>query len=177
MSSHTRGATVRTRILGVACAAVLLAACDNVKPPALTAPAAADTRTPTAFLAVSDSSAAPGALLVVSGNVATAAGERAVGSYRAALRFDPSQLEFVGDAGVAGAMVAMNATPGEVVLAGAAPNGFANGRLFAVRFRVRGGAPLQSLAIIVRELNDVGFANRLPVLRTKPRPSLDRTLR
>lgn len=168
---------MHARILGAVCLAVLLAACSDVRQPGPTAPAESAANAPTSFLAVSDSAPAAGSLLVVSGNVATTPGTASIGSYRASLRFDPAQLEYVGDAGVPGAMVAMNAKNGEVVLAGAAPSGFANGRLFAVRFRVRGGAPLQSLAVVVAELNDVGYANRLPVLRTRPKPSLDRTLR
>src|SRR5207249_11122827 len=57
---------------------------------------------------------------------------------------------------------ALNPQPGDIIAAGAAADGFEDGRLFAVTFQVQKPAALGSIELSVEELNGTDFANQLP---------------
>ena len=146
--------------------AMLMAACD--RQPVLTTPVAATATSvgPASWLSVSDNQPAVGAEVLVVGNAEHASNGVAFGSFRAQLRYDPAYLEFIGDTPLPGALRAVNTDSGRVIVAGASVAGFEDGRLFALRFRVRRARSFESLSLIVDELNDIDYASQLHALRT-----------
>jgi hypothetical protein len=66
-------------------------------------------------------------------------------------------------------MRALNPREGEIRAAGASPEGFSGGQLFAVKFTVVDPAALESLRLDVTELSSVGFDNRLSTLQVHRR--------
>lgn len=162
-----------------ACALALIGGCTDttgLMPSALAKPPE-PLRVLTAYVAVSDSAPELGSVIVVSGNVGGPSSERPVGSFRAELDYDPALLEFKSDASGTGAMIAMNPQNGTIKVAGASPTGIPRGQLFAVRFRVKDAAGPSSLSLHVLELNDVGYAKRVPGLVTQTVPKVDHTLK
>jgi len=59
-------------------------------------------------------------------------------------------------------MRAFNPQPGHIRVAGATAEGFRDGRLFAVTFKVKDARALATLELALDELNGTDFANRLP---------------
>ena len=55
-----------------------------------------------------------------------------------------------------------NPRPGHIQIAGAAADGFRDGRLFAVTIKVNEPRALATLELALDELNDTDFSNRLP---------------
>lgn len=146
--------------------AMLMAACD--RQPVLTTPVAATAKSvgPASWLSVSDDQPAVGTDVIVVGNAEHASKGVTFGSFRAQLRYDPAYLEFIGDTPLPGALRAVNSDSGRVIVAGAAVAGFEDGKLFALRFRVRKARSFESMSLIVDELNDIAYESQLPTLRT-----------
>lgn len=97
---------------------------------------------------LSDSSAAPGSLVVVT--------TRLIGPSVAAatirLAYDTTGLAYVGEETLDdGAMRAVNPTSGLVRIAAVAPNGIASGRVHALRFMVRRTSALRTMTLSVDE--------------------------
>jgi hypothetical protein len=159
-SRAARGASL---ILGLCC--VLGTACADRGAAVITGPPSVAANGVAAFVAISSSALLQGDIIVVSANVRVGSTAPRVGSYLARLAFDPEQLEFIDEVPVAGGIHAMHAAGTELRVAGAAVDGITGERLFAARFRVRGGRPLAALALDVKELNDVSYGDRLPTLR------------
>lgn len=139
-------------------------ACDDSRDAgSLTAPSMPKSGT-VAYLTVSDPNAAAGSLVTVTATAQQAAGLAQIGAFSAALAYDVSGLTFVSEQALGGGMRAVNAREGRVFAAGASSEGFAQGRLFAVTFRVVNPAALASLTLSVTELNGTDFGSRLPAL-------------
>lgn len=140
-------------------------ACDDSRDAgSLTAPPAPISGT-VAYLTVSDPSAVAGSTVTVTATARQAAGLAEVGAFSASLAYDASGLTFVNEhALTGGGMRAVNARGGKVFAAGASSEGFAQGQLFAVTFKVVNPAALASLALTVSELNGTDFGNRLQTL-------------
>ena len=139
-------------------------ACDDSRDAgSLTAPPAPTSGT-VAYLTVSDPNAAAGSTVTVTATAQQAAGLSQVGAFSASLAYDASGLTFVSERALTGGMRAVNARDGRVFAAGASSEGFAQGELFAVTFKVVNPASLASLALTVNELNGTDFSNRLQKL-------------
>lgn len=142
---------------------VATAACDdNRDRPSITAPMAPTSGT-VAFLDVSNPNAPAGALVTVTATARQAQSLAKVGAFAARLSFDAAGLTYVGESVLPG-MRAVNPKGGEIIAAGASSEGFADGRLFAVTFRVVNPAALTSLTLAITELNGTDFGNHLTAL-------------
>jgi len=93
---------------------------------------------------------------------AAPAPRKAVGSFAGHLRYDAGGLTFVGESQLPTGMRAFNPQPGHIRVAGAAAEGFRDGRLFAVTFKVNDPRALATIELALDELNGTDFANRLP---------------
>ena len=139
-------------------------ACDDSRDAgSLTAPSMPKSGT-VAYLTVSDPNAAAGSLVTVTATAQQAAGLAQVGAFNAALAYDAAGLTFVSEQALGSGMRAVNARGARIIVAGASSQGFAQGQLFAVTFKVVNPAALASLALTVTELNGTDFGNRLAAL-------------
>ena len=138
--------------------AVVLAACTE-RP--ATVPAVPQ-RAEAAHLVLSDSAARVGATMDVFAQ-ASATSPAAVGSFTMRIRFDTTFLRLEGELPLDdGAMRASNASAGQVRIAGAAQQGFAGGRLAALRFTVLRANAAQALQLVVDEMHTVERAAVTP---------------
>ena len=157
----------RSIVRVVALALVVLAgsACKDDRKPSPTAP---PEETPEAsvgnlaYLTISDSAPAAGATVTVTGY---ATGKDVTfGSFAAQITFAPGALTYLGEAPAAAGMRAVNAKPGDIGIAGVNLEGFEEGRLFAVRFRVEQPAAIGTLELSMKELTGVDYRNQRPAL-------------
>lgn len=114
------------------------------------------------YLTVSGEAPRPGSVATVTANVAPLPGVKAVGSFAGHLRYDPSGLAFIAESKLPTGIRALNPRPGHIRAAGAAVEGFADGRLFAVTFLVKDPRAMASLEVTLDEMTGTDFANRLP---------------
>lgn len=126
-----------------------------------------------AYLSVSDLAPRVGSTIIVTANIG-AGDSVAIASFKVRLAYDAKTLHYLGDFELPGMMRVVNPQDAEIIVAGASGSGSADGRLFAMRFRVNDAAGLKSLALAVDELNDTNFNSRLPSLRQDPRLQLER---
>jgi hypothetical protein len=134
--------------LAVAACALSVAGCSE------TYRSAVETAAPAveAVLVVSDPSAPVGGALVVS--VQTNSNEGIVGSYTARIKYDSSALRFDGEIPISDkGMRAANPTAGLVRFAGAAAEGFPDGRLASYRFVALQPNGAKTLSLVVDELH------------------------
>ena len=127
-----------------------------------TTPPETDGSSSVVYLKVSDEAPGVGSTITVTANVVRARGAQAVGSFAGHLRYDASGLTFVGESRLPTGMRAFNPQPGHIRVAGAAAEGFRDGRLFAVTFKVNDLRALATIELTLDELNGTGFGNRLP---------------
>ncbi len=153
------------RLTLVGATAAALTACTDRGAAVLTGPPKVEGASLTAYLGVSSSAVLIGDEVVVSGNVRLGTAAPRIGSYLARMAYDPTQLVFLAEVPVAGGARALNPQSGEITVAGAAADGIASERLFAVRFKVIGTKPLAGLQLEMKELNDVAYAVRTPSRR------------
>ncbi len=92
------------------------------------------------------------------------------------LAYDARALHYLGDIELPGMMRVVNPQGVEIIVAGASGSGSADGRLFAMKFRVVDAIGLKSLALSVDELNDTNFNSKLPSLKYDSRLQLERKL-
>jgi hypothetical protein len=105
-----------------------------------------------AVLVVSEPSPPVGGALVVS--VQTNSNQGIVGSYTARIRYDSTALRFDGEIPISDkGMRAVNPTAGLVRFAGAAADGFPDGRLATYRFVVLQPNGVRTLSLVVDELH------------------------
>ena len=114
-----------------------------------------------------------GAGFVVS--VRATATQGKVGSFTARIRYDAAALRFDGaipmdDA----AMRALNPMPGQLRLAGAAANGFSNGRLASYRFVALRANGAETLSLVVDEMHLITHFDAKPTLTIMPSPVISR---
>jgi hypothetical protein len=114
------------------------------------------------YLTVSDNAPRVGGTVTVTAYAATARSAKAVGSFAAHLRYDTHGLTFVAESRLPTGLRAFNPQPGHIRVAGAALEGFPDGRLFAVTFRVTEPRALTTMELALDELNGTDFGNRLP---------------
>ncbi len=117
---------------------------------------------PVLYLTTSDQAPPPGSTITVTANVATIPDIKAIGSFAAHLRYDTAGLTFIAESRLPSGIRALNPQPGHIRVAGAAIEGFADGRLFAVTFRVTNPGALTSMELELDELTGMDFGNRLP---------------
>ena len=147
----------------VAGAALAAAACteprraDQAKP--------APSLQPEARLELSDSVAAPGTEISVTVRVLGAR----LASMTARLTYDSSGVRFVREESISdGATRVANPQPGLVRFAAIAPNGFAEGRVYTLRFSVVRASAIRSFQLTTDEAHSVSQANLVPALTRKP---------
>ena len=128
-----------------------------------------------AYLSVSDLSPTEGAVIVVAGTV-TVGSDLSLGSFRVRLRYDSTLLHLIGEVPASGMMRVVNPQPGEVVIVGASSASSADGRLFTLRFRVGSPAGLNSLMLVIDELNDAAFLDQKRTIVRASRLVRDSTL-
>ena len=114
------------------------------------------------YLTTSDQAPPPGSTVTVTANVAPTPDIKAIGSFAAHLRYDTAGLTFIAESRLPSGMRVLNPQPGHIRAAGAAVEGFADGRLFAVTFRVTDPGALASLELTLDEMTGTDFGNRLP---------------
>jgi len=114
------------------------------------------------FLTTSDQAPPPGSTVTVTANVAPIPDIKAIGSFAAHLRYDTAGLTFIAESRLPSGMRALNPQPGHIRAAGAAVEGFADGRLFAVTFRVTDPGAITSMELTLDEMTGTDFGNRLP---------------
>ena len=117
-------------------------------------------------------------MVTVIGN-ADRAGGTPYGSFTAHLLYDATRLEFVDEFALGGGLRALHETRGMVAVAGAAAGnaGFADGRMFAVRFRVLASKPFLAMSLRMDELNGVDFSPQLGRLTSRASIAVDATLK
>ncbi len=141
-----------------------------------TAPSAAPvTLQRVAYLSVSDLAPTVGSTVVVAAN-AGSGDTLAIASFKVRLAYDARALHYLGDIELPGMMRVVNPQGVEIIVAGASGSGSADGRLFAMKFRVVDAIGLKSLALSVDELNDTNFNSKLPSLKYDSRLQLERKL-
>ena len=114
------------------------------------------------FLTTSDQAPPPGSTITVTANVAPIPEIKAIGSFAAHLRYDTAGLTFIAESRLPSGRRVLNPQPGHIRAAGAAVEGFADGRLFAVTFRVSDPRALTSMELTLDEMTGTDFGNRLP---------------
>ena len=163
--------------VSTACALLLCIGCETSNPvtPTTTPPAPAEA---SSYVTVSSETPDVGAIITVVGN-ADRAGGTAYGSFTSHLTYDVTRLEFVDEMILGGGMRALHVTPGVVAVAGAAASttGFADGRLFALHFRVLAAHPFTALAMRMDELNGVDFSAQLTRLTPRSSITLDPSIK
>ena len=127
-----------------------------------TTPPETDGSSSVVYLKVSDEAPGVGSTITVTANVVRARVAQAVGSFAGHLRYDASGLTFVGESRLPTGMRAFNPQPGHIRVAGAAAEGFRDGRLFAVTFKVNEPRALATIELALDELNGTDFGDRLP---------------
>jgi hypothetical protein len=143
------------RKLALSLFAVLAVGCSDQAAP-LTSPDK-PTEGSVAFVQLSDVRPAAGSTVVVTVHVRGAAGVASVGAFTAKLQFDAAGLEYVGESQLSSGMRMIKPAAGEVLAAGASAEGFTDGTLFAVSFKVKNPAALETLRLNVSELTGVDF--------------------
>jgi len=141
--------------------AVMAITCRDDPRRSITEPPAPETRS-VLYLTVSSDDPRRDSTVTVTANVAAVPGLKAIASFTAHLRYDPGGLAFVAESALPSGMRALNPQPGHIRAAGAAVEGFADGRLFAVKFRVNDPRALASMELTLDEMNGTDFGNRLP---------------
>ena len=114
------------------------------------------------YLTTSDQAPPPGSTITVTANVASIPDIKAIGSFTADLRYDTAGITFIAESRLPSGMRVLNPQPGHIRAAGAAAEGFADGRLFAVTFRVTDPGALASMELTLDEMTGTDFGNRLP---------------
>lgn len=115
------------------------------------------------FVVVSDSNASIGTVVTVALDVRQPLNHKPIGAFQARFVFDSSGLEYLGDLSGNGSMV--NVVGDTARISGAVANeGFANGRLAILSFRVISTSGLKSYKLMVDEIVDVDFADKQKAL-------------
>ena len=141
--------SLTTRAIAIAAGALSIAACSETYRSAVVENAAPAVE---AVLVVSDPSPPVGGALVVS--VQTNSNQGIVGSYTARIKYDSTALRFDGEIPISDkGMRAVNPTGGLVRFAGAAADGFPDGRLASYRFVALQPNSGKSLSLVVDELH------------------------
>ena len=149
------------RILPVVAITLMSSACRDDRKETPVGPAEVVTPQPVsssvAYLTISDSAPTAGSTVIVT---AFANGSGITyGSFAARLKFAATGLTYVGEAGSAAGMRAINPQSGDVAVAGVNLDGFAEGQLFAVELRVVDPAAVASLELTMSELTSVSYRN------------------
>ena len=163
MSILTYHTSRRRTALVLAVGLLMAAACTEPRraEPTKTAPSPqAEAR-----LELSDSVAAPGTEVDVTVRVVGAR----LASMTARLSYDSTGIRFVREQSVSdGATRVANPQPGLVRFAAIAPNGFADGRVYTLRFSVVRSSALRSFQLSTDEAHSITQANLVPALTRKP---------
>jgi hypothetical protein len=106
-----------------------------------------------AYLLLSDSTARDSSAIDVTVQLRGTA-YNAVGSFTARISFDSTGLRYLGEEGLTDQATRMaNPQPGLLRIAGIAPEGFGNGRLFVARFEVMRPSAVSSLRLVIDEIH------------------------
>lgn len=139
---------------------LLLLACedDRIQPAAAPPPG---TGNGPVVLTLSDSAPARGSVVTIHAQVRPGA-RLIAASYVARMTYDGTGLLYLRDRTQGEGLHALNPQPGLVRAAGASAEGFRDGRLFSLEFRVVDPAALTSLELRLEELNGLDFRTALP---------------
>jgi hypothetical protein len=164
MSILKCGPSQRSFVLaGAAIAALAAAACTEPRRADQSKPA--PSAQPEARIELSDSLAAPGTEVEVTVRVVGAR----LASMTARLAYDTSGVRFIREEALSdGATRVINPQPGLVRFAAIAANGFADGRVYTLRFSVIRSSALRSFDLTADEAHTISQANLVPALRRKP---------
>ncbi|HET9188647.1 MAG TPA: hypothetical protein VFN80_11860 [Acidothermaceae bacterium] len=153
----------KPRLLLLACATLAAAACTE--PRRAEQSKTAPSPQPEARIELSDSLAAPGAEIDVTVRVVGAR----LASMTARLAYDSSGVRFIREEALTdGATRVVNPQPGLIRFAAIAPNGFADGRVYTIRFAVVRSSALRTFQLTTDEAHSVSQANLVPALTRKP---------
>ncbi len=153
-------------------AAAFAAGCaDRVAAPSLIAPDPAAVAT-----LVVKGSAKAGSIATLSARLTQTAAAKRTGAYLAHIEYDTSLVTYVGQGDATGGIAAFHAQNGVLRVAGATLDGYGDGVLFNVQFRVTRASSQGSLRLVIDELRDVNLGDRLP-RETSARSSLLRPWR
>jgi hypothetical protein len=153
----------RPRRRFVVAGALLAAACTEPRRPeqSRTAPSPQ----PEARIELSDSLAAPGSEIDVTVRVVGAR----VASMTARLAYDSSGVRFLREEALDdGATRVANPQPGLIRFAAIAANGFADGRVYTLRFAVARSSALRTFQLSTDEAHSTSQSNLVPALTRKP---------
>jgi cohesin domain-containing protein len=154
--------TRRAFVLAAA-AVIALAACTE--PRRAEQSKTAPSPQPEARIELSDSLAAPGSEIDVTVRVVGAR----LASMTARLAYDTSGVRFVREEALSDAATrVVNPQPGVIRFAAIAPNGFADGRVYTLRFAVVRSSGLRTFQLSTDEAHSVSQANLVPALTRKP---------
>lgn len=153
----------KPRLLLLACATLSATACTE--PRRAEQSKTAPSPQPEARIELSDSLAAPGAEVDVTVRVTGAR----LASMTARLAYDTSGLRFVREDAISdGATRVVNPQPGMIRFAAIAQNGFADGRVYTLRFAVVRASALRTFQLTTDEAHSISQANLVPALTRKP---------
>jgi hypothetical protein len=155
----------KSNLLAIGLIVASLGGCRDEPEPSSAALAPSVDAGPALYLALSDQHPKAGSTITVTANVRHADAKAAIGSFTGDLVYDPAGLAFAGEVRLPAGVRAFNPQSGRIRVAGAAAEGFQDGRLFAVSFRVIDPRSLASLELSVTEMNGKDFADRLPADR------------
>ena len=158
----------------------ILAACIGCETASPVAPVVDPAAAPEAasFITVSADAPAVGTVVTVVAN-ADRAGGTSYGSFTAHLSYDAARLEFVDEFALGGGLRALHVTRGTIAVAGASAGsaGFADGRMFGVRFRVLASRPFLAMSLRMDELNGVDFTPQLGRLSSRASIAVDASIK
>ena len=156
---------VRAAIVGVLLATL---GCADERPRSMTGPPSAPQSASIAELISSDTAPRAGATVTLTARVRPGARSSSAASYKAHSTYEPAGLAFVDAPSLPIGVRALNSgTAGTIVAAGAAPKGFTDGRLFAVRFLVTDPSALRRVTLAIEQLGGSDFRDQLPSLATR----------
>jgi len=162
--------TTRCRVALVAVVATTAIACSEVAPEVKPNAATPPPRGVEAELVVSNMAPAPGSEVVLLTRVRGGSDVRRIGSFTARVAYDTTRLQLLGEEPLGDAATrALNPAAGEARIAGITTEGFADGELFALRFRVLQESALSTLQVAFDELHasdGTDLQERVQVART-----------
>ena len=121
-----------------------------------------------AYVVVSDPNPAIGSQFTVAVRTRRGAAVGRIGSFTIKVAFDTTRLRFHEAARSQQGMVMANvAQPGVLIAAGASADGFAGDELLSATFTAVSAGAVESLALMVTELNSVKFENQRDQVRVR----------
>lgn len=160
---------IRTARIPLALALLASLACRGHDEAArtLAGPPVAPARGAVAYLTSSHETPRAGDVITVTLYLRRAPDVAPTGSFTARIAWNAAGLEYLGPAGAAVPAVAVHARDGELTIAGASVEGFADDALFRARLAVRQPGAMRAMQLQLAELRTVAFDDVLPRAATR----------